>query len=197
MDRRKFIGLAAFATPVAAVAADGEQPPYEAWWEKTETVMEFDAYSPDRGVILSVALTVPPEKEVTETLNDAGELTGYQWKHIRLPADYMPGGTYLTKFQLKWDGKEVPIPEKFWSDLVRLQVMDCKFSAKDVPEKFMWKFHEFLAGLYQPRVVKSMEGGTVLIEWIRTEECDSRSTIRWMVSRSGTVLRHRIGSDEC
>ena len=37
----------------------------------------------------------------------------------------------------------------------------------------------------------SAEGGTVLIEWERPEECDSHSTIRWIVSKSGTVLRHR------
>jgi hypothetical protein len=37
----------------------------------------------------------------------------------------------------------------------------------------------------------SAEGGTVLIEWGRDEECDSSSTIRWIVSKSGTMLRHR------
>ncbi|WAC21528.1 hypothetical protein OVA24_09045 [Luteolibacter sp. SL250] len=197
MDRRKFIGLAAFATPAAAVAADEEQPPYEAWWGKTETLAKFDSYSPDRGIVLSVELTVPPEKEVTESHNDAGELTGYQWKNIRLPADFMPGSTYLTKFHLVWDGKEVPIPEKFWNDLARLTVVDCKVDIKEVPDKFMRKFFDFVADLYQPRVIRSMEGGTALIEWNRSEECDSSSTIRWMVSRSGTVLRHRTGTDGC
>jgi len=196
MDRRKFIGLAAFATPVAAVAAE-EEPPYEAWAAKIESVLKFEAYSPDRGLILSVELTVPPEKEVTETQNDAAEFTSYQWKNIRMPADFTPGSTYLTKFQLKWDGKEVPIPERFWNDLARLTIMDCKVSPKDVPDKFGWKFHQFLADLQQPRVLRSIEGGTALIEWTRAEECDSSSTIRWMVSRSGTVLRHRSGTDGC
>jgi hypothetical protein len=197
MDRRKFIGLAAFATPVAAAAADEEKPPYEAWWAKTEALMKFDAYSPDRGLILSVELTIPPENEVTESQNDAGELTGYQWKNIRMPADFNPGSTLLTKFQFKWDGKEVPIPEKFWNDLARLQIMDCRVGIEDVTDKFAVKFFDFVAELYQPRVVRSMEGGTALIEWSRSEECDSSSTIRWMVSRSGTVLRHRVGSDGC
>jgi hypothetical protein len=195
MDRRRFIGLAAFATPVAATAE--EEPPYEKWWAKTESMMKFDAYSPDRGLILSVELTIPPDKEVAEIQNDAGELTGYQWKNIRLPADFTPGSTYLTKFQLKWDGKEVPVAEKHWSDLARLRIMDCRVSMEDVTGKFAAKFFEFLADLYQPRIVRSMEGGTALIEWNRSEECDSSSTIRWMVSQSGTILRHRTGSDGC
>ena len=37
----------------------------------------------------------------------------------------------------------------------------------------------------------SAEVGTVLIEWERPEECDSHSTIRWIISKSGVVLRHR------
>jgi hypothetical protein len=68
---------------------------------------------------------------------------------------------------------------------------------EDVTDKFAAKFFEFLADLYQPRIVRSMEGGTALIEWDRSEECDSSSTIRWMVSQTGTILRHRTGSDGC
>ena len=30
-----------------------------------------------------------------------------------------------------------------------------------------------------------------IIEWERPEECDSHSTIRWIVIKSGVVLRHR------
>lgn len=196
MDRRKFIGIAAFATPVAAIAAD-EEPPYDAWNEKTESVMEFQTFSPDRGLVLTVELTVPPEKEVTQVQNDAGEMTGYQWINQKMPSNFTPGSTYLTKFRFEWDGKEVSIPEKMWNDLACLTIQDCKVNPKDVPEKFAWKYHEFINGLLQPRVLRSMDGGTALIEWARPEECDSRSILRWMVGRSGTVLRHRAGSDGC
>lgn len=41
------------------------------------------------------------------------------------------------------------------------------------------------------------DGGTVLIQWDRPEECDGRSTIRWIVSKSGTVLRHRYEAPHC
>jgi hypothetical protein len=31
---------------------------------------------------------------------------------------------------------------------------------------------------------------TATIEWERAGECDSSSTIRWIISKSGTVIRH-------
>jgi len=191
------MGMAAFAAPVAAAAAAEEEPPYEAWWEKTENVMKFTAWSPDRSLTLKVELTIPPEKEITETQNDAGEMTGYQWKNHRMPTNFTPGSTYLTKFLFEWEGKEIPIPEKLWNDMACMTIQDCKVNPKDVPEKFAWKFHKFLSDLQQPRVVRSVDGGTALIEWYRPEECDSHSMIRWMVGRSGTVLRHRAGTDGC
>jgi hypothetical protein len=43
---------------------------------------------------------------------------------------------------------------------------------------------------FEACVFLSAEGGTALIEWERPEECNSHSTIRWIVSKSGVILRH-------
>lgn len=197
MHRRKFIGLAAFAAPAAVVAADGEKPPVDDWWAKTEKVTKFTAHSPDRTLVLTVELTTPPLDEITEAKNDAGELTGYQWKTKRMPSNFVPGENLLTKLHLEWDGKHVPVPEKYWADLACLEIQHCTIHPKDIPVKFAHQFSLFLADLRQPRILLSLDGGTALIEWVRPEDCDSSSTFRWMLNRAGTVLRHRYGSDGC
>lgn len=190
------MGLTIFAAPLAATAAE-EEPPYEEWWKSTGETMKFKAFSPDRSLTLEVELTIPPENEITEATNDAGENVGYQWKEKRMPVNFAPGSTLLTKFHVEWDGKHIPVPDRLWADLAGLKVVDCTLNPKNIDPKFQWKFHQFLAGLEQPRLLLSAENGTVLIEWQRGEDCDSRSIIRWMLGRTGTVLRHRDFSDGC
>lgn len=46
------------------------------------------------------------------------------------------------------------------------------------------------------RVFLSEDGGTILIEWIRSLEGDLSWTVRWIVSKAGTVLRHRVSNGE-
>src|SRR5687768_10744152 len=116
MDRRRFIGLTVFAAPVAATAAE-EEPPYEEWWKSIAETMKFKTFSPDRSLTLEVELIIPPENEITEATNDAGENVGYQWKEKRMADNFAPGSSLLTKFHLEWDGKPVAIPDRLWADL--------------------------------------------------------------------------------
>ena len=97
----------------------------------------------------------------------------------------------LTRFDLTWDGKAMKIPERFWNDLPGFRIETSTLDPEELKPDLQWKALQFLERLRQPRLSLSAEGGTVLIEWDRPEECDSRSTIRWIVSKSGTVLRHR------
>ena len=196
MDRRKFIGLTAFAAPAASIAAE-EKPPYDEWAEHLRDTMKFKAFSAERNLTLEVELIIPPENEISEAKNAAGEMIGYQWKGKVMAGNFAPGSTLLTKFRLEWDGKPVPIPNRLWNDLAALKITECNLDPKTIDPKFAYNFHEFLEGLQQPRILLSAENGTALIEWRRSEDCDSRSIIRWMVGRTGTVLRHRDFSDGC
>jgi hypothetical protein len=108
-----------------------------------------------------------------------------------MPYPFHPGSTLLTRFDLTWDGKAMNIPERFWNDLPGLRIQTSPLVPENLDPKIQWEAYEFLENLDQPRISLSAEGGTALIEWARPEECDSSSTIRWIISKSGTVLRHR------
>ena len=85
----------------------------------------------------------------------------------------------------------MPIPERFWSDLAGLDIETSTLDPAQLKSDLQWDAKKFLEALRQPRVMLSAEGGTALIEWVRAEECNGVSTIRWIIGKSGTVLRHR------
>jgi hypothetical protein len=176
----------------AAEGAAEEKPPLEEWWKTVNSEsLKFRAKSVEGELILSVALLKPSEKEVTEVINKNGGGRSYHYQGKALPSRFSQGQSLLTRFDLTWDSKAIEIPERFWSDLVGLDIETSNLDFTHLGPQLQWRAQEFLEGLRQPRVTLSAEGGTALIEWVRPEECDSRSTLRWIVSKSGTVLRHR------
>jgi hypothetical protein len=191
MKRRSFLSLSALsAVPVAARAADDAPEPD--WYETvTSDALKFKAVSDDGKINLQVELIRPAEHEVTEAKDENGEFRSYQYKGKDQPYPFHPGCTLLTRFDLTWDGKAMKIPDRFWNDLPGLRIETSTLNPETVKPELRWEAEEFLGRLDQPRVSLSAEGGTVLIEWQRPEECDSHSTIRWIVSKSGVVLRHR------
>jgi hypothetical protein len=194
MKRRLFLSLSALsALPVsAAEGAVEEKPPLEEWRKTVSSEsLKFRAKSVGGELVLSVELLKPPEKEVTEVIDEKGECRSYRYKGKVLPPRFWQGQSLLTRFDLTWDGQAIKIPERFWSDLAGLDIETSTLDNTRVDPTFGWQAKEFLESLRQPRVTLSAEGGTALIEWVRPEECDSRSTLRWIVSKSGTVLRHR------
>jgi len=197
MHRRKFITLAALGTPVALAAdeKDKDAPPHEAWWGTIETPEKHTAEGED-DIKLSVALFFPKDDQVKEVTDPKG-FTYYTYDGKRLSDRWWPGESLLTKFDFSWGGKSIPIEKRFWSDLAGFRIQVSPLDIKDIAEKHIQAFLEFLGDLYQPRVSLSADKGTILIEWSRSEECDGRSTIRWMVSKSGTILRHRTTGSSC
>jgi hypothetical protein len=191
MKRRSFLSLSALsAVPVVASAADDATEPD--WYETVNSdALSFKAKSEEGKLVLQVDLVRPPEDEVTETKDEKGEFRCYQYKGKDMPGRFWPGQSMLTRFDLTWDGKAMNIPERFWKDLAGFRIQTSTLVPEKLDPKLQWKAHEFLERLDQPRLSLSAEGGTVLIEWERPEECDSHSTIRWIISKSGVVLRHR------
>jgi hypothetical protein len=191
MKRRSFLSLSALsAVPLTARAAD--DPPEPDWYATVNREgLKHRAVSDDGKITLQVELILPAEHEVTEAKDEKGEFRAYQYKGKDQPYPFHPGSRLLTCFDLTWDGQAMNLPERFWNDLPGLDLETSTLDPKKLAPDLQWKAMEFLEGLRQPRVSLSAEGGSVLIEWVRPEECDSRSTIRWIVSKSGTVLRHR------
>lgn len=191
MNRRSFLSLSALSTvPVVAKAA--EDAPEREWYETIDSeVMKFRCSDAEGRVVLHVELFKPAEGDIQEALDEEGEHRCYQYKGKDQPYPFRAGVNLIKLFDLTWDGKDMKIPERFWNDLPDLRISTSTLKPETLKPELRWKAEQFLETLRQPRVSLSAEGGTVLIEWERGEECDSHSTIRWIVSKSGVVLRHR------
>ncbi len=162
------------------------------WWDSVKEVNEFTAVSQEGRLKLTVAL-IDPEPVVEKMVKGPnGDFPRHEYQGKLLPLDFYPGRKLLTKFELRWDGKLIPVEERFWNDLAGFEVEISTVDPKSIPIENRWRFkHEFSLQMLQPRIILSAEGGTVLIEWVKREDGDSQSTTRWIVTKSGTVLRHR------
>lgn len=171
MNRRHFLttaGAAAALVPASAPAA--EEPLMD--WEKVVELTRYTAVCEQAtdGKFPNIRLEVHLDRKEPDS----------SWT------------SFIRLFKLTWDGQEIPIPERFWNDLNHIRIEDYpEAEIRKVPEKQRWKLDEELESLKKPRLILSAESGTVLIEWTRGEECDGHSTIRWIVTKAGIVLRHR------
>lgn len=172
-----------------------EQAAKQPSWRDTVSVVTSCTVKPEYDgpgdATLHVELYTPGEDELEKIRNEKGKVTGYKRDGVQLPPRYWPGQTLIRKFELEWDGQKIEIPARFWADLAGFQIQQSSLKLGDVPNEQRYAATRFLQHLDKPRIRVSADEGTVLIEWGRPEECDSHSTIRWIVSKSGTVLRHR------
>lgn len=171
MNRRQFLttaGIAASTAPLAHACGDEES---FLNWEKVIRV-DFYVFACEQAtdgkhpkIHLEVKLSRPEANRV-------------------IPAK-------IESFKLTWDGQDVPIADRFWKDLegMSIETYPEVERARLNPNQKHQLDRELLR-LKQPRLSLSAGGSTVLIEWQRGEDCDGLSTFRWIVSKSGTVLRH-------
>jgi len=204
MKRRNFLampllGAAGVGMGRAGAAADDLPAKWRESlrYDQRYTAESYEAPSaegirPAPRATLEVELDIAGGTRVEALTGEDGVVKGYKVDGKAAPAGYSPGASVLRKFKLRWDGKEVPIAERFWSDLLRLEIVTSDLTTKQVGAEQVGQLIEFHAKLRHPRVMISAEEGTLLIEWARPEEDGGQSTIRWIVSRTGTVLRHRL-----
>ncbi len=174
---------------VPRLRADDAAAPAPDWWSTVENVTEFTAVSRDGSLKLKVKLAEIEATEKTVKTADGDEVR-YFHQGAQLPPDFWPGRKALLQFELIWDGKRVPIADRFWRDLYGFWLQATPLDPAKIPNAMKHDFEQFQARLDQPRVILSADGGTALIEWRRPEECDSRATYRWLVTKDGRVLRH-------
>lgn len=171
--------------------AEQEASPQEKWWEGVSETLKFTAKAEDGDATLSVELYVPDEKQIKELKDPEGAITGYSLDGKKMPERFWPGSNMIRKFELAWEGKKIEIPQRFWEDLAGFVIQESPLDVAKLPPGQQADATEFLESLKRPHVFISADGGTILIEWERGEECDSHSVIRWMITKGGVVLRHR------
>jgi hypothetical protein len=129
------------------------------------------------------------QRKEIDAENPDGHLVNY-YKDRRMSWMGEPGGTFVSTFTLTWEGKEIAIPEHDWNDLDRMRVNVIKKEREpenEGEERELVAAHRSHDG---PLVELSSDSETVLITWIRREDGDTSSTVRWMISKDGKVLRH-------
>lgn len=177
----------------AASEADAKQEASleEKWWQGVSEILKFTAKAEEGNATLNVELYVPAEKQIKELKDPDGTLTGYSMDGKKMPERFWPGSSLIKKFELVWDGKPIEIPKRFWEDLAGFTIQSSSLEVDKLPSEQQAAAAEFLENLTRPHVSISADGGTILIEWERGEECDGHSVIRWMITKGGVVLRHR------
>ena len=103
----------------------------------------------------------------------------------------------IERFDLHWEGAKIPIPDRYWNDIVHMPLyVGSKEDKSRIRDDLDWRCTG--SRPMRPRLSLSAARGTVLIEWERIEECDGRSKFVWIVARNGTVLRHHdLPMHEC
>jgi hypothetical protein len=199
MKRRTFLSLAS-ATPVVAsgLRAEPENNAESARTAWAETVVRRTSgtfVSPEGDLRLEVAL-ITPEDEVTEKTvkGDDGPETHYVFRGEKLPRWLQPTDGILKEFRLTWKDREIPVAKRFWNDFGGCLIKSTPLKKERIPEELHGEFDKFLEELDGPKVILSADGGTALIEWriLDTDACcGHRATVRWIISQSGAVMRHR------
>jgi len=195
MKRRSFLSVSALAAVVPCITSAAEEEVVDWYGTVSSDTMEFKAE--DENIVLHVGLIRPADNEISEMTDEKGDFRCYSYKGVEMHPRFWPGCSLLTRFDLTWNGKAMKIPERFWNDLPGFRIETSTLDPDKLKPELQWRGTQFLDGLERPRVSLSAEGGTVLIEWVRPEECDSQSTTRWIISKSGTVLRHRHHPHDC
>lgn len=188
----KFLALP-FLPCLLATQLSADVNPFVVEHPKKATIQAFNAPQ----IELTAEISNYPEighpdliqrKEV-DAENPEGYLA-YYYKDRKLSWMGEPGGTYVSRFALTWDGQEITIPDHCWNDLDRLRINLIKQEREPENED---EERELVAAYRHhdgPLVELSSDGQSVLITWIRREDGDTSSTFRWMISKDGRVLRH-------
>lgn len=167
-----------------------------AHWQEHEEVVYSGTFESYEGLLrLEVALIDENDKVTEETIRTPdGEETRHTFEGERLPRWLRPGDGIIKRFHFFWDGREIPVAKRFWNDFGGCRIKRCAVDRKTIAPDMSENFEIYHNDLEAPKVMLSADGGTALIEWaiIDTDACcGHRATMRWMISKSGHVMRHR------
>ena len=194
LPRRRFLTVLGFGLPAGSLAVDekeddADQPVEWETEDKLEGIFHEEAGDGgDPNVTLRVRIERLNYDEIIEAAD--GSRT---WRGEKVSAY---SHTVIRAFSLEWDGKTIRIPKRFWEDLGGLEIQELKSPRPFGDGTVARSWDQAADWLRRPRVFLSEDGGTILIEWIRSLEGDLSWTVRWIVSKAGTVLRHRVSNGE-
>jgi hypothetical protein len=204
MKRRSFLtlssaaplGLCTFASAQQSEEWDKKRDEARAQWQEHEEAVYSGSFKSCEGLLrLEVALIDENDKVTEETIQTPdGEETRYTFQGERLPRRLRPNDGIIKRFRFFWDGREIPLEKRFWNDFGGCRIERCTVDPQTIAPNLNKDFEDYQNELNAPKVILSADGGTALIEWVIIDTdacCDHRATMRWMISKSGHVMRHR------
>lgn len=202
MKRRSFIAFASVAPIGLAYSAEDQGGreerlalAREGWSEHTSAVKSGVFVSSEGNLRLEVSLIDDDDAVSEETIKvDGEEEQVFTFEGMKLPRWHRPQDGIIKRFQFFWDEKEIPVEKRFWNDFGGCRMEKTKLTIDKIPRDEQYEFSDFLEELEGPKVILSANGGTALIEWSIIDMdacCGHRATMRWIISKSGAVMRHR------
>ena len=119
--KRLFI-LLAIITAVQGIGAQDTDP--SNWWTDVTESHSCTAKAEEGNAVVRVELEKPDEERVKEIKDAEGVVTGYSIDGKKLPERFWPGCAVIKKFELEWEGKQIEIPERFWTDLAGFRIQN-------------------------------------------------------------------------
>lgn len=198
MKRRSFISLATVA-PLSMAHSGEEEDQQEqirnSWIESRHHVNSGVFFSAEKELRLEVSLIGNDDPVVEKIVKTSdGEESVFWLQGSRLPRWLRPADGIIKNFRFFWGDREIPIEQRYWNDFGGCSIEKSSLDKGTIPEEQEYAFDEFLQELDGPRVILSADKGTALIEWeIRDTDacCDHKATVRWIIGKSGAVMRHR------
>lgn len=169
IPRRRFFASLATGVPALGGATGKAGEPEWETEEILESVIPEDLMGDPDGKI-EVRLTVALELLERDHIVPNEDETGVEYRGRKIPYECCNHPTLLKRFDLDWSGQKIAVPENLWRDLGGLRIERiAKPRPKEEDERFdSWA--ELDERLRRPRVWRSSDGGTALIEWCRGEE---------------------------
>jgi hypothetical protein len=204
MKRRSFLTITSAAPiglGVPASAQEVDKPETKeantrGQWQEHEKTIYSGTFESSEGLLrLEVALIDENDEVTQEAIQTSnGEATRYTFKGKPLPRWLPPTVGIIKSFRFVWEGREIPVAERFWNDFGGCRLTRCTVDRNTIPPGLLPAFDRYQNNPDVPELILSADGGTALIEWriIDTDACCGHpATMRWMISKSGHVMRHR------
>ena len=138
---------------------------------ESERTDKLTVVSPDESASLTVTLEEFEIEKLRRVEDREGNVREAWLGSRRLPVDLLwRRPTLISSFELRIDGQRVEVPARFWNDLAGLSLEKLIINRPVKTEEDEWELEEFVRQLPGPRVVRSADGGTVLVTWVRPEE---------------------------
>lgn len=140
------------------------------YFERKETDT-LTIVSMDESTTLTVSIERIDRDQIREVNKGENKKSEAWFGDQQLPSAILSQRAIIIKsFKLTIDGKNIPVPPRFWNDIAGLNLEQVIVKKKPEHDDNGWLLHEFTQQSERPQISRSANRGTVLISWSRPED---------------------------